>query len=105
MIASEDDNKQLPSELGTKTSLAWKDIRCTVLGNRITRRGGASLLKGVTGRVESGSIQALMGPSGSGKTTLLDTLADRVASLRIEGKIIMNGIEIKSHRTRQVCNL
>eukprot|EP00168_Porphyra_purpurea_P009605 TRINITY_DN234_c0_g1_i12.p1 TRINITY_DN234_c0_g1~~TRINITY_DN234_c0_g1_i12.p1 ORF type:complete len:841 (+),score=343.96 TRINITY_DN234_c0_g1_i12:716-3238(+) len=46
------------------------------------RAGVRHVLRGVSGRVASGQVLAIMGPSGCGKTTLLNLLAGRVAASR-----------------------
>lgn len=46
------------------------------------RNGVRHVLRGVSGRVASGQVLAIMGPSGCGKTTLLNMLAGRVAKSR-----------------------
>lgn len=46
------------------------------------RAGVRHVLRGVSGRVASGQVLAIMGPSGCGKTTLLNMLAGRVAKSR-----------------------
>lgn len=55
--------------------LTWKDLWVTVT----TPKGeDQSVLHGLTGYAEPGSIMAIMGPSGSGKSTLLDSLAGEI---------------------------
>lgn len=46
------------------------------------RNGVRHVLRGVSGRVASGQVLAIMGPSGCGKTTLLNMVAGRVTKSR-----------------------
>jgi ABC-type multidrug transport system ATPase subunit/ABC-type multidrug transport system permease subunit len=50
-----------------------------------------TLLKGVSGFAQAGSVTALMGSSGAGKTTLMDVIAGRKTGGKITGKILLNG--------------
>lgn len=52
------------------------------LDEQEARDGVRHVLRGVSGRVASGQVLAIMGPSGCGKTTLLNMLAGRVAKSR-----------------------
>ncbi|KAJ3682248.1 hypothetical protein LUZ60_014821 [Juncus effusus] len=72
--------------------LTWKDVTVTVaLG-----RGMQTVLEGMTGYAEPGTLTALMGPSGSGKSTLLDALASRLASNAfLTGTVLLNGRKSK----------
>lgn len=72
----------------TSARLTWVDLWVTVV------RGGAkqTILQGLTGYAEPGSLMAIMGPSGSGKSTLLDTLAGRLAQNASQtGQVLLNG--------------
>ncbi|KAJ1702101.1 hypothetical protein LUZ63_001880 [Rhynchospora breviuscula] len=73
--------------------LTWKDLTVTVtLGNGEMH----TVLDGLTGFAEPGTITALMGPSGSGKSTLLDALAGRLATNAfLSGTILLNGRKAK----------
>ncbi|XP_072963687.1 ABC transporter G family member 11-like [Typha angustifolia] len=73
--------------------LTWKDL--TVM---VTLRHGETqtVLEGLTGYAEPGTLTALMGPSGSGKSTLLDSLAGRLATNAfLSGTILLNGRKTK----------
>jgi ABC-type glutathione transport system ATPase component len=54
--------------------LTWMDLSVSVTNGRGESR---TLLHGLTGYAEPGSMLAIMGPSGSGKTSLLDSLAGK----------------------------
>ncbi|KAJ6818474.1 ABC transporter G family member 11 [Iris pallida] len=73
--------------------LTWKDLTVMVaLGSGETQ----TVLEGLTGYAEPGSLTALMGPSGSGKSTLLDALSSRLATNAfLSGTILLNGRKTK----------
>ncbi|KAJ3680325.1 hypothetical protein LUZ60_016603 [Juncus effusus] len=75
------------------TRLTWKDLTVMVsLPNGETQ----TVLEGLTGFAEPGTITALMGPSGSGKSTLLDALVGRLATNAfLSGTILLNGRKTK----------
>jgi len=64
--------------------LTWQELSVTV---SISSGDTQTVLQGLTGYAEPGTLMALMGPSGSGKSTLLDALAGilyQVGSFYIE---------------------
>lgn len=61
--------------------LEWENIQYSIKEKII--------LSGISGRVESGEMLAVMGPSGAGKSTVLDILAKRIYAS--EGKVYVNG--------------
>ncbi|KAL9673770.1 hypothetical protein QQ045_030032 [Rhodiola kirilowii] len=73
--------------------LTWKDLTVVVA---LGQGESQTVLDGLTGFAEPGSLTALMGPSGSGKSTLLDALAGRLASNAFSsGSILLNGRKTK----------
>lgn len=61
--------------------LEWTDLQVDVRGKKI--------LGGISGRIHSGEMLAVLGPSGAGKSTFLDVLAQRVPSS--SGQVQFNG--------------
>jgi ABC-type multidrug transport system ATPase subunit len=49
----------------------------------------------VDGRLQAGSVTAIMGPSGAGKTTFLNALSGRATYGKITGQVFINGKEDK----------
>ncbi|KAJ3191813.1 hypothetical protein HK101_007396 [Irineochytrium annulatum] len=59
-------------------------------GLGLTLPGGKSILKGVSGRIRSGRMTAIMGPSGAGKTTFMNVLMGKAK--RTGGELRINGV-------------
>jgi ABC-type multidrug transport system fused ATPase/permease subunit len=59
--------------------LTWQELSVTI---SISSGETQTVLQGLTGYAEPGTLMALMGPSGSGKSTLLDALAGILYYLR-----------------------
>lgn len=57
------------------------------------------IIKNVTHSFKSGQMTAILGPSGAGKTTYLKIISGR--KQKTEGKIILNGQEIKQKELRK----
>lgn len=55
---------------------------------------GKEILKGVSLRVDEGSVHAVMGPNGSGKSTLAYTIMGRPSYKVVGGDIILDGESI-----------
>jgi ABC-2 type transport system ATP-binding protein len=67
--------------------------------NLVVRRGGRTVLHGLTCRIPAGTITGLLGPSGSGKTTLMRAI---VGVQRIEsGTVTVLGGPAGSPETRR----
>lgn len=60
-----------------------------------------TILHGMSGIAEPGSMIALMGPSGSGKTTLLNVLAGRT-TLNFTGSVCINGVPLSKSMKRSI---
>ncbi len=58
----------------------------------VTAYGAIEALRGVSLRVDAGTITCLLGPNGAGKTTLLYTIAGVLRARR--GSIVFNGQEL-----------
>ncbi|KAJ1490407.1 P-loop containing nucleoside triphosphate hydrolase protein [Baffinella frigidus] len=79
-------------QAGLGISLSFKDITYTVSVKEKGKRNPKQILKGVTGSMRAGTINAIMGPSGGGKTSLLDVLADRKPKKTVTGMVLANGM-------------
>ncbi|KAI0339335.1 P-loop containing nucleoside triphosphate hydrolase protein [Trametopsis cervina] len=66
-------------------TLEWHDIRYKIKEKTI--------LRDVSGRVESGEMLAVMGPSGAGKSTILDIISKRTLPTHGTRKITVDGAE------------
>ncbi len=69
--------------------------------------GGFQALKHITADLPKHQVTALIGPSGCGKSTFLKTLNrmnDLVPGVRVEGKVLYNGIDIYAPGT-DLCGL
>jgi phosphate transport system ATP-binding protein len=67
--------------------------------------GTFQALHGVTLEVQEKHITALIGPSGCGKSTFLRTLnriSETIRNTRIEGKILMDGVDLMEMDVNQV---
>lgn len=65
-----------------KPDIAWVNLNYNV--------GSKAILSECWGRVNAGSVCAIMGPSGAGKSSLLNVLAGRSApapGIMIQGKV------------------
>jgi Fe-S cluster assembly ATP-binding protein len=55
---------------------------------------GTEIVKGVSLRVSSGEVHAIMGPNGSGKSTLAYAIAGHPAYEITEGRILLDGVDV-----------
>lgn len=81
---------------GTGASLAWHNIFFSV--------GDREILRGLSGRVESTELCALLGPSGAGKSSLLNILAGRISSQKnkvVSGSMSVNGEVVNPQQFRK----
>jgi len=73
--------------------LEIKDLHATV--------GGKKILKGLTLKVETGKVHAIMGPNGSGKSTLSYVLAGREGYEVTGGSVTYNGQDLLAMKTEE----
>jgi len=62
---------------------------------------GREIVKGVSLRVGSGEVHAVMGPNGSGKSTLAHALMGRPAVEVLDGSVTLDGVDLLSLPTWQ----
>jgi len=75
-----------------RLSIAWIDL--TFVAPALLCRKEKIILRGISGHIEFGSLNALMGPSGAGKTTLLRCINGKNKSgLVKESKIYLSAYE------------
>ena len=85
----------VPEEKQSGFTLSWNNLTYQVP----TKDGQKTILSGLSGIVEPGSVVAVLGASGAGKSSFLDVLAGR-KRLGVTGEICINGtseIPIKVH--------
>lgn len=101
-------NPSLVSDFKQKVDLSWENInvevelpkpsflkRCFNKSDEPTKPAFKQILFDVTGKIEPGTLLAVMGASGAGKTTLMNVLANQnIGSLNRSGSIKVNGQEI-----------
>ncbi len=73
--------------------LEIKDLHATV--------GGKTILKGLSLKVETGQVHAIMGPNGSGKSTLSYVLAGRDGYEVTQGSVTYNGEDLLKMKTEE----
>ncbi|KAI8908139.1 ABC transporter G family protein [Powellomyces hirtus] len=88
--AAADDSSD-NGDFATGTTFTWQDMNYTVP----VKGGERQLLNNIEGWIKPGQMTALMGSSGAGKTTLLDVLAKRKTMGKVEGKVFLNGQDLK----------
>lgn len=73
--------------------------------NKFYRNGDVSLhaLKDVSFSVKKGEFVAIMGSSGSGKSTMMNVIG--VLDKEIEGKYILDGIDVFKSSEEELCNI
>ena len=64
------------------------------IDNLKVRVGGQEILKGLSLKIMSGEVHALMGPNGSGKSTLAHTLAGKPGYEVTSGTVLYKGINL-----------
>ncbi|MBT5215974.1 Fe-S cluster assembly ATPase SufC [Candidatus Woesearchaeota archaeon] len=60
---------------------------------------GQEILKGISLKIQSGKIHALMGPNGSGKSTLANALMGHPKYKITKGQIILDNVDITNEKT------
>lgn len=87
-----DDDDELLLGAGLNEPKAYAlDISYSNLSLKI-RSGGATVLKGVSGRIRPGRITAVMGPSGAGKSSFLSAITGKATTYgTIGGDLYING--------------
>ncbi|KAG5489444.1 hypothetical protein GH5_00315 [Leishmania sp. Ghana 2012 LV757] len=90
-----------PASSQRKAVLTWEDVSYTI--GSAEEDSSRTLVRHVSGYVQSGEMLAVLGPSGAGKTTLLDILAQRKRGAKgnITGKILLNGAPIEPSAFRR----
>lgn len=71
-------------------------MKALVLENISKKLGRRQILKNISFEVEQGNITGFIGPNGAGKTTTIKMITGLIN--KDEGKLLLNGIDIKNKR-------
>ncbi len=70
-----------------------------VIDNLAVKVGGSQILNGVSLRVASGEVHAVMGPNGAGKSTVSNAIMGRSGYEVTGGTITLDGVDLKEMDT------
>lgn len=84
----------------TPSTLSLVDVSYTVI-DRTTKKDRV-LLHPLHAVAPAGQSLAVMGPSGCGKSTLLEVMGNRLASGRVGGRILRNGVPVRGVFRRHI---
>ena len=105
LVAPRSNGKDVEMGMAEKAGhhcIEFSDITYTVnngwLKSKLygVKKGKIKILHGVSGKVSSGQVMAIIGPSGAGKTTLLNVISIQPKvtndkSINVEGGVLVNG--------------
>src|SRR5438874_13668853 len=90
MTGTNSREKSLHHSTSGVTSLATLELKDL----RVALEDGTEIVKGVSLRVATNEVHAIMGPNGSGKSTLAYAIAGHPAYQITEGQILLDGEDV-----------